>query len=149
MKVTQSCPNLCDSIDCISTVQFSSVTQLCPSICNPMLCSTPGLRVHHQILEFTQTHIHQVSDAIQPSHPLSSPCPLTFNLSRIRVFSNELVLLIRWTKYWSFSFSISPSNEFPLGLTGLISFSPRDSQESFFYSTTVQKHPFFAAQLSL
>ena len=75
--------------------------------------STPGLPVHHQLLEFTQTHIHWVGDAIQPSHPLSSPSPHS-----IRVFSNESVLCIRWPKYWSFSFKISPSNEHP----GLISF---------------------------
>ena len=55
--------------------QYSSVTQLCPTLCNPMNCSTPGLPVHHQLPEFTQTHVHQVSDAIQPSHPLSSPSP--------------------------------------------------------------------------
>ena len=83
-----------------------------------MNCSTPGLPVHHQLPEFTQTHVHWVGDAIQPSHPLSSPFPPAFNLSNIRVFSNELVLRIRWPKYWSFSFSISPSNEY----SGLISF---------------------------
>ena len=80
--------------------------------------STPGLPVHHQLPEFTQTHVHQVSDAIQPSHPLLSllllpPIPLS-----IRVFSNESTLRMRWPKYWNFSFSISPSNEHP----GLISF---------------------------
>ena len=57
------------------SVQFSSATQSCPTLCDPMKCSTPGLPVHHQLLEFTQTHVHQVSDAIQPSHPLSSPSP--------------------------------------------------------------------------
>ena len=62
--------------------QFSSVTQLCPTLCDPMGCSTPGLPVHHQILEFTQAHVHWVSDAIQPSHPLSSPSPPAFNLSQ-------------------------------------------------------------------
>ena len=98
--------------------QFISVAQLCPTLCNPMDCSIPGLPVHHQLLEFTQTHIHWVGDAIQPSHPLSSPSPPAFNLFSIKVFSNELVLCIRWPKYWSFSFSISPSNEHP----GLISF---------------------------
>ena len=77
----------------------------------------PGLPVHHQLPEFTQTHVHQVGDAIQLSHPLSSPSP-AFNLSSIRVFSNESVLHIRYPKYWSFSFSISPSNEY----SGLISF---------------------------
>ena len=78
----------------------------------------PGFLVHHQLPEATQTHVHHVGDAIQPSHPLSSPSPPAFKLPSIRVFSNELVLHIRWPKYWSFSFSISPSNEHP----GLISF---------------------------
>ena len=80
--------------------------------------STPDLPVHHQLPELAQTHVHRVGDAIQPSHPLSSPSPPAFNLSRIRVFSSESVLCIRWPKYWSFSFSISPSNEH----SGLISF---------------------------
>ena len=62
--------------------QFSSVTQLCPTLCNPMDCSTPGLPVHHQLPEFTQTHVHFVSDTIEPSHPLSSPSPPTFSLSQ-------------------------------------------------------------------
>ena len=72
--------------------------------------SMPGLPVHHQLPESTQTHVHRVDDAIQPSHPLSSPFPLAFNLW---VFPNESVLHIRWPKYWSFSFSISPSNGHP------------------------------------
>ena len=83
-----------------------------------MNCSTPGLPVHHQLPEFTQTLVHRVGDAIQPSHPLSSPSPPTLNPSTIRVFSNESTLRMRWPNYWSFSFSISPSNEHP----GLISF---------------------------
>ena len=62
--------------------QFSSVAQLCPTLCNPMDCSTPGLPVHHQLQEFTQTHVHRVGGTIQPSHPLSSPSPPTFNLSQ-------------------------------------------------------------------
>ena len=95
------------------SVQFSSVTQLCPTLCNPMNCSTPGLPVHHQLLEFTQTHVHQVGDAIQPSHPLSSPLLLPQIRPSIRVFSNESPLCMRWPKYWSFSFSISPSSELP------------------------------------
>jgi len=70
--------------------------------------STPGLPVHHQHPEFTQTHVHRVGDAIQPSHPLSSPSPPA---PSIRVFSNESTLRMRWPKYWSFSFSISPSKE--------------------------------------
>ena len=100
------------------SVQFSSVAQLCPTLCNPMNCSTPGLPVHHQLSEFTQTHVHRVSDAIQPSHPLSSPFPPASNPPSIRVFSNESVLHMRWPKYWSFSVSIIPSKEHP----GLISF---------------------------
>ena len=76
-----------------------------------MDCSTPGFPVPHQLLELTQTHVHWVSDAIQPSHPLSSPSP-AFNLPSIRVFSNESAVCIRWPKQWSFNFSISPSNEY-------------------------------------
>ena len=64
------------------SIQFSSVTQSCLTLCDPMDCSTPGLPVHHQLLEFTQTHVHWVGDAIQPSHPLSSPSPPAFNLSQ-------------------------------------------------------------------
>ena len=81
-------------------------------------CNTPGFPVHHQLPELTQTHVHRVGNAIQPSHPLSSPSPPAFNLSQHQGFSNESVLWIRWPKYWSFSFSISRSNEYP----GLISF---------------------------
>ena len=101
-----------------SLVQFSSVTQSCLTLCNPMNRSTPGLPIHHQLPEFTQTHVHQVGDAIQPSHLLSSPSLPAPNPSSIRVFSNESTLRMRWPKYWNVSFSISPSNEHP----GLISF---------------------------
>ena len=83
-----------------------------------MDCRMPGFRVHHQQLELAQTHVHWVGDAIQSSHPLLSPPPPAFNLSSIRVFSNESVLHVRWPKYWSFSFSISPSDEY----SGLTSF---------------------------
>ena len=105
----------------IYSFQFSSVAQSCPTLCDPMDCSTPGLPVHHQLLESTQTHVHWVGDAIQPSHPLSSPSPLLPLPSifpSITVFSNESALCIRWPKYWSFRFNTSPSNEH----TGLISF---------------------------
>ena len=78
-----------------------------------MNCSMPGLPIHHQLPEFTQTHVHWVSDAIQPSHPLSSPSPLPSIFPSIRVFSKESALCIRWPKYWNFSFNISPSNEHP------------------------------------
>ena len=83
-----------------------------------MDCSMPGFPVHHQLPELTQTHVHRVSDAIQSSHPLSSPSPPPSIFPSIRVFSKESVPCIRWPKYWSFSYSISPSNEHP----GLISF---------------------------
>ena len=82
-----------------------------------MNCSMPGLPVHHQHPEFTQTHVHWVGDALQSFQPLSSPSPSTFFPS-IGVFPNESVLCIRWSKYWSFSFNISPSNEY----SGLIPF---------------------------
>ena len=75
--------------------------------------STLGLLVHHQLPEFTQTHAHQVSDAIQPSHPLSFPSPPAHNPSQHQVFSNESTLHMKWPKYWSFSFSIIPSKEIP------------------------------------
>ena len=101
-----------------SRFQFSSVTQSCLTLCNPMNCSMPGLPVYHQLPEFTQTHIHQVGDAIQPSHPLSSPSPPAPNPSQHQGLFQELTLRMRWPKYWSFSFSISPSNEHQ----GLISF---------------------------
>ena len=78
-----------------------------------MNCGMPGLPVHHQLLEFIQIHIHRVGDAIQPSHPLSSPSPPAPILPSIRVFSNESTLHMRWPKYWRFSFSMSPSNEYP------------------------------------
>ena len=95
------------------TFQFSSVAQSCATLYDPMNCSTPGLHVHHQLPEFTQTHVHRIGDAIQPSHHLSSPFPPS-----IKVFSSESTLCMRWPKCWSFSFSISPSKEHP----GLISF---------------------------
>ena len=108
-------------------VQFSSVAQSCPTLRDPIDYSMPHFPVHHQYPKFIQTHVHRVSDAIQQSHPLSFPSPPAFSLSlllllsvfpSIRVFPSESVLCIRCPKYWSFSFSISPSNEH----FGLISF---------------------------
>ena len=122
----------------ISKLSFVSSVQSLSRVwlCNPMDCSTPGFPILHLLPELAQTHVHWVGDIIQASHPLSSTFPPAFNLSSIRVFSNVLALCIRWTNYWSFSFSISPSNKY----SGLISSrksrlvwspcSPRDSQES-------------------
>ena len=101
-----------------SSVHFSSVTQLCPTLCDPMNCSMPGIPVHHQLPDSTQTHVHWVG---MPSNHfiLCHPLLLLPSISpSIRVLSNESALLIRWSKYWSFSFNISPSNEH----LGLISF---------------------------
>ena len=92
-------------------LQFSSVAQSCLTLCDPMDCSMPGLPVYHQLIELTQTHVHQVDDAIQPSHPLSSLSLPPSIFPSNRVFSNESLVHIKWPKYWSFSFSISPSSE--------------------------------------
>ena len=102
----------------VLSVQFSSVAQLCPTLCDPMNHITPGLLVHHQLPKPTQTQVHYVSDAIQPSHPPYPPSLPALSLSSIRVFSNESTLRIRWPKDWGFSFNISSSNGHP----GLISF---------------------------
>ena len=89
-----------------------SVAQSCLTLCHAMDGSIPGFSVLHRLPELTHTHVHRDHDAIQPSCPLASPSP-DFNLSQHHVFSNESVLYIRWPKYWSFSFSIHPSNEYP------------------------------------
>ena len=132
-------------------LQFSSVAQLCPTLCDTMNCSTPGLPVHHQLPKFTQTHVHWVGEAIQPSHPLLSPSPPPPIYPSIRVFSNEPTLRMRWPKYWSFSFSIIPSKEqpgpSPLEWTDWISLQSKGLSRVF-SNTTVQKHQFFSAQLS-
>ena len=128
------------------TLNFLSVQFSCSVVSNsatPWTRSTPGLPVH----EFTQTHVHWVSDAIQPSHPLSSPSPPAFNLSQRQGFLKWVS--IRWPKYWSFSFNISSSNEHP----GLILLQDWISLQSkglsrVFSNTTVQKHQFFDAQHS-
>ena len=127
-----------------------SVTQSCPTLCDPMDCHTPGFPVHHQLPEVTQTHVHSIGDAIQSSQcrrPLLLP-PSIF--PSIRVFSNELVLCIRWPKYWSFSFSISLFNEY----SGQISFrmdwldllAVQGTLKSLLLQHS-QRHQFFSAQL--
>ena len=133
------------------SVQFSSVPQWCPTLCDPMNCSTPGPPVHHQLPEFTQTHVHRVSDAIQPSHPLSSPSPPVPNPFQHQGLFQWVNSSHRWPTYWSFGFSLSPSNEHP----GLISFRMDwldllavQGISRVFSNTTVQKYQFFSAQLS-
>ena len=97
---------------------YFSVAQSCSAVCEPVDCSTPGLPVHHQLPESTQTHVHGVGDAIQPSHPLSSPSPPAFNHSKHQGLFQWLSSHIMWPKDWSFSFSISPSSDH----SGLLSF---------------------------
>ena len=107
--------------DIIYSQKLVFVVQLRPTLCDPKDCGTQGFPILHYLPEFAQTQVHWVSDAIQPSHPLLLPSPPALNLSQhqgIRVFSIEFALCIRWPKYWSFSFSISPSSEY----SGLISF---------------------------
>ena len=118
----------------IISVQFSSVTQSCPTLCNPMNLSSPAFPVHHQLPELTLTHVHRVGDDIQPFHPLSSPPPPAFNLSQHQGIFKRVSSSPRWPKFWSFSFSPSPFNEYSV----LISFrmdwldplAVQDSQES-------------------
>ena len=117
-NINMNRPFTSTGIEPVISVQFSSVTQSCPTLYDPMNCSTPGLPIYHQLPELAHTHDLRVGDAIQPSHPLSSLLLLHSIPPSIRVFSNDSVLYIRWPKYWSFSFSISPSNEY----SGLNSF---------------------------
>ena len=133
--------------------QFNSFPQLCPTLCDPMNHSMPGLPVHHQLPEFTQTHAHWIGDAIQPSHPLSSPSLPTFNLPQHQglfqwVSSSHQVAKVMEV---SASTSVLPMNIqdwFPLGWTGWISLQSKGLSRVF-SSITVQKHQFFGAQLSL
>ena len=134
------------------SVQFSSVTQSCPTLWDPMNHSTPGLSVHHQLPESTQTHVHRVGDAIQPSHPLSSPAPPapqsfpalgSFPMSQLFVWGGQSIgvsssasVLLMNTQGWS-----------PLGWTGWI-FLQSKGLSRVFSNTTVQKHQFFGAQPS-
>ena len=128
----------------VHSVQFSSVTQSCPTLCNPMNHSTPSLPVHHQLPESTQTHVHWVGDAIQPSHPLSSPSPPALNLSQHQG-------LFKWV---SSSHQVAKVLEFQIQhqsfqwLTGWISLQSKGLLRVF-SNTTVQKHQFFSTQLSL
>ena len=135
----------------VESVQFSSVARSCPTLCDPMNGSTPGLPVPHQLLEFSQTHVHRVGDAIQPSHPQSSPSPPAPNPSQHQS-------LLRWVNSLHEVAKV-------LGVSALASFLPKKSQgwspsewidwislqsqglSRVFSNTTVQKHQFFGAQL--
>ena len=132
--------------------QLRSVIQLCPTLCNLMHCSMPGFPVHHQLLKLTQTHVHQVGDAINQLILSRSLLLLPSIIPRIRVFPNESVLCIRWPSIWASAspsvFPINIQDWFPLGLTGLISLQSKGLSRVF-CNTTVQKHQFFSAQLSL
>ena len=131
--------------------QFSLVAQLCLIFCNPMNHSMPGLPVHHQLLEFTQTHVHWVSDAIQPSHPLSSPSPPTPNPSPHQVlFQCQLFASGSQSIGVSASTSVLPMSTqdwSPLGWTGWVSLQSKGLSRVF-SNTTIQKHQFFSSQLS-
>ena len=135
-----------------SSVQFSSVAQLCPTLCDPMNHSTPGLPVHHKLPEFTQTHVHWVSDVVQPSHPLSSPSPSAPNPSQHQGLFQWVSSLHQVAKVLEFQLQhqILPVNTqdwSPLGWTGWISLQSKGLSRVF-SNTTVQKHQFFGAQLS-
>ena len=135
------------------SVQYSSITQSCPTLYDPMNCSTPGLPVHHQLLETTKTHVHWVIDAIQPSHPLSSPSPPAPNSSQHQglfqwVNSSHEVANVLGV---SASASVLPMNTqgwSPSGWTGWITLQSKGLSRVF-SNTTVQKHQFFCAQLSM
>ena len=130
-------------------LQFSSVAQSCPALCNPMDCNMPGLLVHYQLPELLK---FMSVESVMPFNHLILCCPLLLPPSifpNIRVFSNESIDRIGWPKFWSFSFNISPSNEY----SGLISFRmdwlDLLAVQGTLSKTTVQKHQFFGAQLSL
>ena len=133
------------------SVQFSSVAQPCPTLCDPMDCSMPGLPVHHQLPEFTQTHVHWVGDVIQLSYPLSSPSPPTFNIFQHQGLFKWVSSSHKMAKILEFQLQHQSSNEHP----GLISFTMDwlDLQSKglsrVFSNITVQKHQFFSAQISL
>ena len=134
----------------VTSVQFSSVAQWCPTFCDPMNNSTPGLPVHHQLPEFTQTHVHRVSDAIQPSHPLSSPSPSPNPSQHQGLFQWVLFTSGDQSIGVSASASVLPMSTqdwSPLEWTGWISLQSKGLSRVF-SNTTVQRHQFFGSQLS-
>ena len=135
-----------------TTVQFSSATELCPGLCDAMDCNTPGFPVLHQLLEPTQTHVHRIGDAIQPSYPLSSPYPPTFNICQHQGLFQRVSSSHQVAKVLEFQLEDQSSNEH----SGLISFRMDwldllvgKGLSRLFSNTTVQKHQFVSAQLSL
>ena len=142
------------------SVQFSSVPQSCPIICDPMDCSTPGFPVHHELLELTQTHVHHVADAIQPSHPLLSPSLPTFNFSQHQGLFQWVGSSHQIAKVLSFSFSFSPSNEYSrlisirmdwldlLALQGLSRVFSNTKIWKYYNTSVLQHSAFFMAHLS-
>ena len=132
--------------------QFSSVAQSCPTLCDPMDCSMPGLPVHYQLPEFTQTHVHWIGDAIQPSHPLSSPSPAfnlsqpsgSFQMSQFFASGGQSVGVTASTSV----LAMNIQDWFPLVWTGWISLQSKGLSRVF-SNTTDQKHQFFSTQLSL
>ena len=136
------------------SIQFSSIHPLSHvQLCDPIDCSMPGLPVHHQVSEFMQTHVHWVSDAIQPSHPLSSPSPPTFNLSQYQGLFQWISTSHQVAKELDFSTlaSVLPMNIqdwFPLGWTGWISLQSKGLSRVF-SNTTVQRRAFFSIHHSL
>ena len=133
-------------------LQFSSIAQLCPTLCNPMNHNMPGLPAHYQLQESTQTHVHRVSDAIQPPHPLSSPSPPALNLSQHQgLFQSHFFVSAGQSIGVSPSPSVPPMNTqdwSPLGQTGWISLQSKELSRVF-SNTIVWKHQFFGAQPSL
>ena len=138
----------------VCSVQFYSVAQSCPTLCEPMNHSTPGLPVHHQLLESTRTHVHWVDDAIQASYPLSSPSPPALNLSQHQGLfqwvssSNQVAKLLELQLQHEYSAPVNIQDWSPLGWTGWISLQSKGLSRVF-SNTTVQKHQFFGAQPSL
>ena len=131
---------------CCMSIQFSSVAQSCLTLCNPMNRSTPGLPVHHQLPEFTQTHVHQVSNAIQPSHPLFPPSPPAFNPSQHQSLFQWVNSLHEVAKVLEFQLHhqlpMNTQDWSPLGWTGWIPLQSKRLSRVF-SNTTVQKHQFF------
>ena len=133
-------------------VQFSSVAQVCPTLCDPINCSTPGLPVHHQLLESTQTHVHWVGNVIQPPNPLSSPSPPALNLSQHQglfkwVSSSHEVAKVVEFQLPTLVLPMNTQDWSPLGWTGWNSLQSKGLSRVF-SNTTVQKHQFFGPQLS-